>query len=119
MARKLLFILVVTTMFISACSSPAVTAIPTDNAIAPTEAVKAVSTETLAAVETAANTPQATETDEDTSPTTEGMMPGCTITTRMEPEPTEESLFGAVTESDWVIGPEDATVTLIEYSDFQ
>jgi len=103
MARKFLFILVVTTVLISACSIPAATVIPTDSATAPTEAVKAVST----------------ETDQVSSSADDDMMPGCTLTTNTEPQPTEESLFGPITESDWVIGPEDATVTLIEYSDFQ
>jgi len=35
-------------------------------------------------------------------------------------EPAEqESLFLPITEDDWVIGPETAAVTLIEYGDFQ
>lgn len=31
----------------------------------------------------------------------------------------EESLFPEVTSSDWINGPQDATVTIVEYGDFQ
>ncbi|KAA3642994.1 MAG: hypothetical protein DWQ07_20950 [Chloroflexi bacterium] len=31
----------------------------------------------------------------------------------------EESLFPEVTSEDWIHGPEDATVTIVEYGDFQ
>lgn len=35
-------------------------------------------------------------------------------------EPTEEeSLFPEVSNADWVNGPEDAAVTILEYGDFQ
>lgn len=62
------------------------------------------------------NTPLTTDESENEIE----MMPGCTI---MSIEPTEsskeDSLFGLITEDDWVIGPATATVTLLEYSDFQ
>jgi hypothetical protein len=44
----------------------------------------------------------------------------CTVVSvRPTPGPTEESLFPPVTDQDWTIGPADAAVTIIEYSDFQ
>jgi hypothetical protein len=46
--------------------------------------------------------------------------PGCTITSRdTSMDPTPESPIPPVSDSDWVIGPEDAYVTIIEYGDFQ
>ena len=46
--------------------------------------------------------------------------PGCTMVSRKPtPGPTEQALLPPVHAKDWVEGPEDAYVTLIEYSDFQ
>jgi hypothetical protein len=43
----------------------------------------------------------------------------CAISDSLAEGPTQfEELF-AVRESDWVVGPEDAAITLIEYGDFQ
>jgi hypothetical protein len=47
-------------------------------------------------------------------------MPGCTAKSLFPtPNPTLEALFPTVSGEDWVRGPETASVTLIEYSDFQ
>jgi len=35
------------------------------------------------------------------------------------PDPTFESLIPPITEKDWSIGPENAKITILEYSDFQ
>ena len=44
----------------------------------------------------------------------------CTVVSREPtPGPTEQSLIPPVSETDWVHGPEDANVTIIEYGDFQ
>lgn len=44
----------------------------------------------------------------------------CTVVSRQPtPGPTEQSVFPLVDETDWVHGPEDAKVTIIEYGDFQ
>jgi cyclophilin family peptidyl-prolyl cis-trans isomerase/protein-disulfide isomerase len=45
---------------------------------------------------------------------------GCTvISPDPTPGPTEESMFAPITEKDWTIGPADATVTILEYGDYQ
>jgi protein-disulfide isomerase len=45
---------------------------------------------------------------------------GCTVVTQKPtPGPTAESLIPPVSASDWVKGPDNAKVTIIEYSDFQ
>lgn len=46
--------------------------------------------------------------------------PTCTTVARNPtPGPTETSLFPPVVDSDWVVGPATAKVTIVEYSDFQ
>lgn len=45
--------------------------------------------------------------------------PGCTVKTgQPTPNATLEAALPPLTEKDWVKGPQDAYVTLIEYSDF-
>jgi hypothetical protein len=46
--------------------------------------------------------------------------PGCVARSPFPtPGPTEQSLFPPPGEKDWVKGPDSATVTFTEYSDFQ
>ncbi len=47
-------------------------------------------------------------------------MPKCTVTSRnTNANQGNESPMAVVTEKDWVEGPSDAYVTIIEYGDFQ
>lgn len=43
----------------------------------------------------------------------------CTLVSSQPDPPQEYAEIFAVSEDDWVIGPEDAAITLIEYGDFQ
>jgi protein-disulfide isomerase len=55
-------------------------------------------------------------------PTESAFLPdsGCTVITKKPtPGPTAESIFPPVSKTDWVKGPDNAKVTIIEYSDFQ
>jgi hypothetical protein len=55
-------------------------------------------------------------------PTETSLLPdaGCTVISKKPtPGPTAESPFPPVSNTDWVKGPADAKVTIIEYSDFQ
>jgi hypothetical protein len=46
--------------------------------------------------------------------------PGCTVVSpRPTPGPTEVSIFPPADKSEWQQGPEGASVTFVEYSDFQ
>jgi hypothetical protein len=57
-----------------------------------------------------------------TVPTQAALLPdsGCTVVTQKPtPGPTAESIFPPVGNTDWVKGPANAKVTIIEYSDFQ
>lgn len=47
-------------------------------------------------------------------------LPGCTVVSPFPtPGPTQESLYPSHKDTDWVKGPDNAKVTIIEYSDFQ
>lgn len=53
-------------------------------------------------------------------PTATVIPAGCTVVSPVPtPGPTEQSLFPVHMEGDQVRGPEDARITIIEYSDFQ
>jgi protein-disulfide isomerase len=76
----------------------------------------------LAALLLSACQPAQTSTLGETGEPTETSqpMPGCRVTgSQLEPNPTLVALFPAVSEKDWVIGPSDARVTILEFSDFQ
>ncbi len=69
----------------------------------------------------ATSTPaQPAETTPAGSVTMSGDTPGCVVQSPFPtPGPTEQSLFPSPGEKDWVKGPDSATVTFTEYSDFQ
>lgn len=84
-------------------------------------------TPTLASV-TASPLPTPSEQEGKAQLTTEALEnqglppvpPGCTVVSKQfSPEPTQPSIFPAVSAADWSVGPETAAVTLIEYGDFQ
>jgi protein-disulfide isomerase len=55
-------------------------------------------------------------------PTESALLPasGCTVVTQKPtPGPTAETVYPPITDADWVKGPSDAKVTILEYSDFQ
>jgi hypothetical protein len=107
MPKYPLILLVVFALGLSACQGQS-QASPT--AVAPT--VTRQSTATLAA--------EAPVTTDKIDQSVAGTPPGCTvISPPPTPGPTEQSVFPPVTENDWMIGPDDAEITLIEYSDFQ
>lgn len=109
-----LYLILMISLILAACSSGAVESEPTEalpDAAAPT-ATLPIEVEETATVEI----PAAAEAP----PETDIRMDGCTLQTLLEaPDATEASQFPAVSDQDWVQGPENAATTIIEYGDFQ
>jgi cyclophilin family peptidyl-prolyl cis-trans isomerase/protein-disulfide isomerase len=91
---RIILTLIVVALILVACSSPA--------------ASPSVSTKSATIVTAPASSPVPAHSS------------GCTIQTRKStPDATVESPLPAVTEKDWVAGPADAMIILVEYADFQ
>ena len=113
--RRLLIPLILFTLILAACqsSTPVATEITGE-------------TETIQNTEAPTNTVVNSETPQETAPSTEEVVstdsppPGCTvISPKPTPGPTQQSLFPPAGEEDWITGPDDAAITIIEYGDFQ
>ena len=101
--KKIILLLAGMALSLAACQGQAASPQPT-----PTEAA------------TPSLVPTIQATQAEATPTQPSAPAGCTaISPEPTPGPTETSLFPLVNSDDWVKGPEDASITLIEYSDFQ
>jgi predicted lipid-binding transport protein (Tim44 family) len=115
MKKQLTFLLVMLALVISACQpqstppSPAAPATPQASSAAPSEAPTA---------SPEPEQPVATESPATTEMVGPAAPPGCTVVSQ-QTSPTEESPFPAISDQDWVQGPPDAYVSIIEYGDFQ
>ena len=124
--QKLFSLALLVGLLLSACASGK-TASPATQPAAPEVLIATEPVETAAATQTALPTqtlpPTVTQIPTQAAKTLSnntGSMPGCTAKSLFPtPDPTLEALFPAVSETDWSRGPETASVTLIEYSDFQ
>ena len=65
--------------------------------------------------------PLPTATADLTGLANESVVPASCTVVKLAPTqgPTEESLFPPVSDSDWILGPEDAALTILEYSELQ
>jgi hypothetical protein len=117
--RKWIYFVFLLAWFLTACSSgeksPSLTALPK-----PTETFSLkLPTKTTSPTQA----PEPTDTPASTQesiPVSGESLPGCTAKSLFPtPNPTMAALFPPVSQGDWVRGPETASVTLVEYSDFQ
>ncbi len=109
MIKKIITLMLILVVFLAACQSAATS--PT--AITPDPVGEDAPSTELPPLPEVSPTPATEQT---------GNLGGanCTvISSQPEPGPTEQSIVSAVSEADWVHGPEDAEVTIIEYGDFQ
>ena len=99
MRKTVVFALLVGTLVLAACTpaTPVPTATPTPlPSPTPTTAPTAVSGEPIQQVE------------------------DCQVVTMLpDPQPVDAALFAGISDADHALGPADAKVTILEYSDFQ
>lgn len=117
MYKALLILMLLAVLALTACQAST----PTPVGTADVEEVPAqqASTPTLLSRGTSTPTRPAESTQAGSAPVSEDS-PGCVVSSPFPtPGPTEQSLFPPPAERDWMKGPESATVTFTEYSDFQ
>lgn len=111
MLRRSLLPLLILGILLGACQSNApASPRPTAQAVTPSPRIADASSLTPAA------NPAATRVASAVT----GAPPGCTVVSpQPTPGPTEASLFPPISDKDWAIGAPTATVSIVEYSDFQ
>jgi len=114
--RRLIFFWIWIPLILAGCQSNAPAITPTDSQI---ESASSRRDQT-------ASPPAPTSAKTETTPIAQAEVDtteqpaGCTLVSpRPTPGQTERSIFPPVSDLDWVYGPEDAGITLTEYSDFQ
>lgn len=115
MKKQLTFLLVGLALVITGCaaqSTPPATSLP-----ATAEASEASPTSAMTA-SPVAEQPTATSNPATTAEIGPAAPPGCTVVSQDTAAP-EDSPFPEISEQDWVLGPGDAYVSIIEYGDFQ
>ncbi len=108
MKKTYLLLLLLLILVLAACSgSDQTTASNTEPVAQTTDAPKPIS-------------PTSEGTESEKLPAASGDISECTVVGLLPPiDPTQQAQFTAVSEDDWVKGPLDADVTIVEYSDFQ
>jgi hypothetical protein len=116
--RKRIGWIILAGFLVVACSS-AGTPAANMQTVTPAEPAVTKATNTAQPSEAAPPT-EIPKTELEPGSTTPQAMPGCTAKSLFPtPDPATEALFPPVTDADWRRGPKTASVTLIEYSDFQ
>ncbi|HZD58622.1 MAG TPA: hypothetical protein VE136_17950 [Anaerolineales bacterium] len=111
MPRRFLAFIIPLSWLLAACQGAAVTEVLDTPPAATAQPTPSATVQTL---------PTATPSGQARSVATPSARAQCTAVSRQPtPGPTEQSLFPPASTSDWVEGPDTASVTIIEYSDFQ
>jgi len=110
MKKHVLLIMVSFLIFLAACSGTELTETPESSESGPEETVTDIAQSTVTS-EPKQPSPLLAGSGEPTECNVVGLLPPL--------DPTQQALFPPVTEGEWIKGPADAAVTIVEYSDFQ
>ncbi len=121
MKKMLYLLLVAASLVLAACQ--AAEPVATETAVNETATPTEVTTEPEPTQTTA---PELTAVEADENVTEKAavtapveLVSECTLVSALPEPPAGYAEIFAVSETDWVVGPEDAAITLIEYGDFQ
>lgn len=118
MLKRVLILLLAGSWLLAACQGAATPEAPAETPAGQVEPF--ATSEAAGSPQPIATGAPTVETGASTAAATPSAQAQCTAVSRQPtPGPTQQSLFPPVGEGDWVQGPENADVTLIEYSDFQ
>ena len=115
--KPLVIVFLMTMLLLSACSSA--TEAPATQATAPETESQPTEVQPTEAQPAEAEPTKTEEAKSGGQVSAAGTQMECTLVSDQPEVPAElEAIFG-VTEDDWVVGPDSAAVTFVEYSDFQ
>lgn len=115
MKNRIFTLLILIILVASACSGSNGGASQTSDTIPTTSPPTTAASENLSTTQDEVENIDPGSTEKNTS----GLVSECTLVSSSREENSEQAEIFAVTEDDWVLGPDDAAVTLIEYGDFQ
>jgi hypothetical protein len=107
MQKRFLTLLVLIPILLTSCISASATPVVES----PTQTIEIIPTEKV--IKQPTSTPKGDEGPQSV------LLSECTVVSALPEPPAEFVELFSVNENDWVVGPEDASVTLIEYGDFQ
>ena len=116
MSKRILIFIMLLPLVLAGCQGEAEptaedTAVPTVAPVLPTATLEPVPSETIPPLSAGHQGPE--------PPALQGLTSDCTLVSSMPDPPEELATLFAETEDDWVSGLDTATVTIVEYGDFQ
>ena len=116
MRKSILFLLLFFSLLLGACSSPNMEDVIVTDTL---QATPNLDLDNLKPSLSPVNQGQEGTDDPSGGQSETGLVSECTLISSSKEQGSGQADIFAVTEDDWILGPEDAAVTLIEYGDFQ
>lgn len=120
MLKRITITLLFASILLAACQGAAPAVLETETVTQTESPVELVPTSTSTQEVQPTEEPASSPTSAETALVEQSPPQGCTVVSpQPTPGPTQRSIFPPVSEDDWVQGPQDAYVTILEYADFQ